>query len=252
MVVSNRQYWAVKNALTKDEKKVIEFYELQWFLKQNVPSIEEVALFTKKKQTEINFYLTRKAVTKALDDRGIPWRQHSQNELTATQVAVAVTMSNFADTRSNEAKLDQLGIQPTTYYAWLNDPQFANLVQHLADQNLGNIRPTAIGEFTKLINKGDWQAVKYYLDITGEFKNNDAPQSEVLLRMIIEIIQKHVKDPETIMAIAQDIKLASANRTLEVVTNNSPPMAITSSVVEDSSLIEDIELANAKKKLGIG
>ncbi len=238
-----RTYWAVKNALTKDEKKLIQFYEVQWHLRTYVPTIEEMSRVLNLPQTEVNFILTRKPVIKALDDRGIPWRQHSQSELTATQVAAAVTMMNFADGRSNAQKLDELGIVPETYYAWLNDPQFKNLVDSLADRNLKNVRPTAIGELTKKINSGDWNAVKYYLDVTGEFANNDQPQSEQLIRMLIEIIQRHVKDPEIITAIAQDIKLASGNRTLEVVS----PRELNSSVVE-----VDPELEHAKKQLGIG
>jgi hypothetical protein len=237
-----RQYFAIKEALTKKEKEMIGYYELQWALRHHVPSIEDVAGYLKLSQVTVNYYLQRRKVIQALDQRGIPWRQHSQEELTATQVAAAVTIMNFADVRSNSEKLDQLGINPATYYAWLNDPQFKNLVDNLADQNLRNIRPTAIGEFTKLINKGDWNAIKYFLDATGEIQSNNVPQSEQLLKMIVEIIQKHVKDPDIIMAIAQDIKLASANRTLEVVT--APP-AITAEVVED------VELEDAKKKLGI-
>lgn len=247
MAVTNRQFYAVKNALTKEEKDVINFYELMWHLRHHVPTIEEVATQLKITQTKVNFYLTRKPVIKGLEQRGIPWRQHSQSELTATQVAAAVTMMNFTDTRSNDAKLDQLGIQPATYYAWLNDPQFKNLIDNLADQNLKNVRPTAIGEFTKLINKGDWQAIKYWLDVTGEMQQNDMPQSEVLIKMLIEIIQKHVKDPDVIVAIAQDIKLASANRTLEAVT----PQAIEAHSI-NASVVEDYELADAKKMLNIG
>jgi hypothetical protein len=152
-------------------------------------------------------------------------------------------MMNFADVRSNEEKLDQLGINPTTYYAWLNDPQFKNLVENLADQNLKNIRPTAIGELTKKINAGDWNAVKYYLDTTGAIQNNTQPDVEFMLQAIIEIIQEEVKDPEVMLRIATRMKMATANRTLEVVT--SPP-AIT------GELLRDEELEVAKNKLGIG
>jgi hypothetical protein len=249
--VSRGQYWAMKEALTASEKELINFYELQWHLRQHVPTIEEVTTHLKKSnsqvtQVSVNYYLQRKNVVKALDKRGIPWRQHTQSELTATQVAAAVTMMNFADTRSNDEKLDQLGINPTTYYSWLNDPQFKNLVDSLADRNLTNIRPTAVGEFTKLINKGDWKAIQYFLDVTGELKGNDVPQSEQLLKMIIEIIQRHVKDPETIVAIAQDIKLASANRTLEIAMQEPPQ-----GQGQLQGHIYDPELEDAKKKLGI-
>lgn len=245
--VSRKQYWAIKNALTRKEHQLIGYYELQWHTNNRVPTVEQVAKFLNQSHVTVNYYLQRAPVVKALDDRGIPWRQHTQTELTATQVAVAVTMMNFADTRPNREKLDQLGITDTQYYAWLLDPQFKNLIEQLANQNLAHIRPTAIGEFTKKINQGDWNAIKYWLDTTGELRQNDAPQSEQLIKMIVEIVQKHVKDPETIIAIAQDIKLASANRTLEVVT--SPPM-LTGEVVNVSDEVDE-DLIRAQKMLGV-
>jgi hypothetical protein len=241
--VSRKQYYGIRNALSGKEKELINFYELQWHLRHTVPTIEEVAKQINQSQVSVNYYLQRRQVVKALEDRGIPFRQHTQTDLTATQVAAAVTMSNFADERSNADKLDQLGINPTTYYAWLNDPQFKNLVESLADQNLANIRPTAIGELTKKINAGDWNAVRYYLDVTGAAKSTEAPQTEQLLQAFVEVIQRHVKDPQLILAIAQDLKLATANRTLEAVI--TPPQ-ITGSIVEDE------ELEVAKKQLGIG
>ena len=246
--VSKKQYWAIKNALTPAQKALIDFYEFQWMLKHTVPTIEQVVNHLRKdrpniRQTSINYYLTQKNVIAALDKRGIPWRQHSQEELTDQQRAAALTVMNMMDDRPIAQKLDELGILPATYYAWLNDPVFKNFVESMAENNKLNIRPHAVTEFTKKINQGDWNAIKYYLDVTGEFANSDAPQSEVLLRMLIEIIQKHVKDPAIIMAIANDIKLASANRTLEVATQP----ALEGSVVDDP-----VSFDEAKKQLGYG
>lgn len=248
-MVSKQQYWAIKAALTSAEKELINFYELQWFLRQTVPTVDEVYQHLRKKfpsirQTSVNYYLNRQPVRNALTKRGIPFEQHTQDDLTQAQVATAIVMMNFADTRTNTEKLDQLGINASQYAAWLRDPQFKNLIDNLADQNLTNIRPTAIGEFTKKINQGDWNAIKYWLDTTGEMTSSDQPQSEQLLRMIVEIIQKHVKDPETIVAIAQDIKLAAANRTLEVVTQHP--------AIEAEYKENDPELELAKRKLGFG
>jgi hypothetical protein len=239
-----KTYWAIKNGLDNTDKKLIRFYELQWNLRTNVPTIEQMSKVLNLPQTEINHILGKRAVGKALDARGIPWRQHSQSELTATQVAAAIVMMT-PDGRSSLQKLDELGIQQETYQAWLADPQFKNLVDNVADRNLKNVRPTAIAELTNKINAGDWQAIRYFLDATGEFVNTDTPQSEQLIRMLIEIIQKHVKDPAIIAAIAQDIKLASGNRTLEVVNPANTPHEI------ESYAVEDPELERAKNMLGI-
>lgn len=237
------RYFAIKAALTRKEKELIQFYDLQWILRHRVPTIEEVATQIKQSQVSVNYYLARAPVIKALDQRGIPWRQHSQTELTATQVAAAVTVMNFTDTRSNDEKLDQLGILPATYYAWLNDPQFKNLIDSLADQNLKHIRPAAIAEFTKLVNKGDRQAIIYYLETTGALKSDERPQSEQLLMMIVEVIQKHVTDPKIMVAIAEEMQAVFHNRTLEVV-NEQP--AITGEYSEN-----DPELERARKMLGV-
>lgn len=220
--------------LTDKERKLINLYELLWYTRRKVPTIEQAAKYLGFAQTEVNYFLTRRPVIKALENRGIPWAEHSQNELTATQVATAITVMNFADTRSIEDKLDQLGVNPNQYYAWMNDPQFKNLVNNLAESNLNNIRPTAIAEFTKLVNQGDWSAIKYYLETTGTMRS-DTPHSEHLIRLIVEIIQKHVKDPETIAAIAQDIKLASANKTLEIVATS--PATIDGDVKEAQKML---------------
>lgn len=261
--LSKGQYYIVRAALGATEKEIINFYELEWHLKHRVPTVEQIKQHidnwhlkagrkTKGQPstvsyTALNYYLNRAPVKKALEDRGIPYLQHTQETLTPTQVAAAVTVMNFADTRPIDLKLDQLGVNPSQYYAWLNDPAFKNMVDSLSEQNLTNVKPTAITEFTKLINKGDWQAIKYYLDVTGTVKSNDAPQSEVLIRMLIEIIQKHVKDPATILAIAEDIKLATANRTLETAVQP----AIESYSSDGNFTDSDISVEDARRQLGV-
>lgn len=233
-----QQYWAIKEQLTTHEKKIIKYYELQWAMRHHVPTVTEIASYLQLGEITVNYSLNRRPVIKALKDRGIPFQQHTQSELTTQQVATAIVMMNFNDVRSNPEKLDQLGINPNQYNAWLSDPQFKNLIDSLVDQNLTNIKPVAITELTKKINSGDMQAIKFYIETTGAFQSQEQPQSANLIMMLIEIIQKHVKDPEVINAIAQDIKLASGNRTLEAAPQ------ITGSII-------DVELEDAKKKLGI-
>lgn len=249
MVLSERQKRALiakgLGSISSDERKLIDFYELLWYTRHQVPSVEDCAKYLKFSQSKINFFLTRRPVQKALDQRGIPWAQHTQIELTSTQIACAITVMNFADTRSMDEKLDALGVNPNQYYAWLRDPTFKNFVDNLADTNLKNIRPTAVAEYTKAIQRGEWNAVKHFLDVTGELQS-DMPQSEHLIRMLIEIIQRHVKDPEVILAIAKDMKLVTANRTLEVAAGVTSP----ASDVIDSEFISEEETRENLKVLG--
>lgn len=244
-----KRKYAMAQQLQPAEKALINLYELHWMLGHRVPSVEEVTAELRKKmpkirQTSVNYYLMRPPVIKALDQRGIPWRQHSQEELTGQQQAAALTVMNMMDTRSIPEKLDSIGVLPATYYAWLNDPVFKNFVDALTEQNKLNIRPTAVTEFTKKINQGDWQAIKYWLDATGEFNNSEAPRSEVLIGMIIEIIQKHVKDPELLLAIANEMMSVMSNKTYDT-------SHILEGEVTDLPVAEDVDLDFARKQLGV-
>lgn len=251
---AQKKYHAIKNSLTPAEKDLIKFYELQWMLRSYVPTSEEVTKYLqtgcktkrpKLRQTTVNYYLMRAPVRSALKARGIPFEQHSQAELTGQQQAVAVTVMNFADKRPIAEKLDQLGILPSTYYAWLNDPNFRNFVQTLADQNLTNIDPVAKTEFAKKIQEGDWNAIKLYMETTGVLKNNDTPQSEVIIMKLIEILQHHIKDTKILGAIANEMIAAFSNRTL------AP--AIEAEFSEPAPAgVADVELLAAKKQLGYG
>lgn len=214
-----RQYYAIQNALKPFERALIDYYELCWMTKQQVPSPEEAHEFLRKGRPNIrlitiNYSLARTPVRNALKKRGIPFENYTREDLTGEQQAAALTVMNFADERSIADKLDQIGVLPATYYAWLNDPKFKNFVDQLAEQNLNNIKPTVVAEFTKLINKGDWNALKYYMDNTRTLAN-ETPQSEQMLRMIIEIIQRHVKDSATMMAIAQDLINVTQVKTID-------------------------------------
>lgn len=236
--VSRQKYWAIKNAPTVQEQKLIAYYELLWLTQQTIPTIAEVSAHLKVSQVTVNYYLgKRKCVIEALKNRGIPYEQHTQSELTATQVAAASLVMNFSDDRSITYKLDSIGVNATQYQAWLRDPQFKHLLDSLGEQNKINIKPHALAEFTRLVNKGDWNAIKYYLDATGELSDDTAPQSETLIMMFVEIIQRHVKDQGTIDAIATDLKLAAGVRS-------------TVNVIE-STAVSDEEVENAKKMLGI-
>lgn len=251
--VNKAQYKAIKNSLTPAEKELIKIYEIYWMFGNKVPTTDQVTdklreKYPRLRKTSVNYYLNRQPVIQALEKRGIPFRQHTQEELTDKQLAVALTLANFADERSNAEKLDELGVNSATYYAWLQDPVFQNHVQMLADRNLKNIDPVAKTEFAKKIQEGEWGALKFYMETTGALVQPQGQDTESLIMAIIEIIQTRVKDPETILAIAQDIKLAAANRTLAFAIEGETVQA---SHRLPAAATEDPELERAKKMIGL-
>ncbi len=240
MPLTRRQIYGIKNSLTAAERDLIAYYELCWQLRSMVPTVDQVVAHMRKKRDRIshisvNHYLSRQPVIKALENRGIPFRQHSQEELTPQQIAAATVACNFADQRSLHTKLDEIGVKSATYQAWLLDPLFKNFVKTVTDRNLENIDPVAKTEYMRLIASGNWNAIKYYLDVTAAAQNNETPQTEHLLRAMLEVIQSHIKDPQLLDAIGRDLLKVAQNKTME----------ITSYVVEESEVLE------ASRKLGI-
>lgn len=240
---AQKKYHAIKNALTAAEKDLIKFYEFQWMLRNRVPTVEEVTKYLRQKrpnirQTTVNYYLMRQPVRQALTRRGIPFEQHTQEELTGQQQAAALTVMNPLDERPVAEKLDSLGILPATYHSWLNDPNFRDFVQTVADRNLDNIDPIAKTEFAKKVQQGEWNAIKFYMENTGALRDSEIPQSEVIIMKLIEILQRHVQDTSVLSAIANEMIAAFSNRSL------------TASTIQGD--VVDPELESAKKKLGYG
>lgn len=210
----------VSRKLSQREKTYLAYCEKFYFLNNyGFPSNEQAAAALNYTISEVAVFLQNEKLQSALDRRGLPWRTAGgfQSELSPTQLAVAITMSNFADERSADQKLSELGVNPQQYYTWLNDPLFQDAVQKMADRNLEIIRPEAVAEFTKLVRKGDFQAIKYYFEVTGQFTSPDVTSVQAMIQKLVESVQRHVKDPDTLAAISKDILGAApvaANTTL--------------------------------------
>lgn len=249
-MVTRAQYKAIKNSLTSSERDIVKYYELEYFLRNRIPSVEEVWAHLRKKypkikQITVNYSLNRYPVKQAIRNRGIKdFEAHTRGEITDQQQAAALVVSNFADERPISQKLDSIGVSSAQYYAWLDDPAFRELVNVRAEQNKINIRPVAIAEFNKKIQQGDFNAIKYWMESTGELRS-ESIQTDLLMRSVIEIIQKHVKDPGVLEAIAVDILAVSQNRPLEL---DSPPV-INADVVEVNPVSSE-EVREAQRKIG--
>lgn len=190
------------------EANFIAYCEQFYFLnKGGFPTPEQAAIALRYSVTEINLFLQNLNVQDALERRGLPWRSAGAQSglLTPTQLAAANLIMNFADERPIAQKLDSIGVQPAQFYAWQQDDKFRAYLSKLADNNLEFVRPEAIAEFTKLVRQGDFRALQYYFEVTGEFKGQATQNVQAMLQMVIEAVQRHVKEPTVLAAIASDL-----------------------------------------------
>lgn len=207
------------------EMRFIEYAEEAYFklTPGKFPTPEEAARDLHYQIPEIQTILLNKNVQKMLDRRGLPWHAAGSRsgELTSVQIATAITLSNFSDPRSQSEKLHELGVTSVQFNAWLEDPIFNEFMQRRADAVIRNIRPTAATELGKLVEAGDFGAVKYYLDSTNEFAQatSNSPEITRLMQVVIEILVRHIKDPELLNRIGADL-LSETQRTNKVIESN--------------------------------
>lgn len=190
-------------------KNFVAYCERYYFLNNaGFPTPEQAALALGYSVAEINTFLQNKHILRMLQRRGLPYQTAGMTQdgsITPTQTAAALVVMNFADERPIDVKLDSIGVQSTQYYSWLNDPNYRNFVNRLADQNLGNVRPEAIANFVSLVRQGDFKTLQYYFEVTGEFTQPQVGNLQVVIQRIIEAVQRHVKDPEILAKISQEV-----------------------------------------------
>jgi hypothetical protein len=148
------------------------------------------------------------SVSIALKNRGIdPNDQIPGRGLSSQQLAAINVLMDFADKRSTKAKLNELGISTTQYSAWCRNPQFQAYSRQRAENLLGDHSQTAHIALMQNIERGDLNSIKLYYEMIGRWSSKSAGEVniEFLMIRILETLQRHVHDPNTLMLIAADL-----------------------------------------------
>lgn len=197
---------------------VLVFIEQYWHDQDCFPAWEDISsLWPHLKESEV---FRNAAFSAALRNRGIKipprWAREdgAQHFLSAEQIAAIVSICNYADTRSQTAKLRELGLTPAKWSAWLRDPEFANYHERVSQKNFKEGRYVARQGLTRAMDRGDVSAIKYYNELAGEAP--EAQNLQYLLTRLIEVMQLHVSDPATLHRIERDFRNVMAGRPLEL------------------------------------
>jgi hypothetical protein len=197
---------APKRRLTPDELDFINYCEQRWNLASKFPAME--TLRKRFPSLSIDESLDDEFIILALSNRGIkvPSVDSRTDELSSEQVAAVALILDYGDKRSHNTKLRSLGISPVKWQGWLKNDVFKNYLHSLSAKGLDDALHVAHTGLLNATERGDVNAIKYYMELTGRFsgESGQVQNFKVMVQRIIETIQRHVKDPDTIRLIASD------------------------------------------------
>lgn len=189
--------------LSPVELEALYYIEEYWLDKREFPA--RLLLRKRVPEFDLDDALKKLSFQIALNARGIHYKENG--DLTDQQVAAIATVTNWSDRRSRNAKLHGLGITAAMWNGWLRNPSFKRLLHKVAADGFDSEDITAQEGLTKAMARGDTSAIKFYMELTGRYRPGADANTQNLMQvvsLIVESIQRHVKDPEVFAAIASD------------------------------------------------
>lgn len=151
---------------------------------------------------------------RSLEFRGIvhpSFERNSTTLLTREQQAVIAALNNSRDNRSDVKKLSDLGVSARQFSGWMHSKRFTEHMRDSAENVLANSIADGHNALIRGVRKGDTNAIKLFFELTGRY--NPAFENQVNLQdfmiKVIEAIQKHVRDPLVLQALAGELQMIS-------------------------------------------
>lgn len=211
-------------ALSELERRIVATIEESWMTRAHIPSPREIAETFGLSEKAASGILTKDDIIRACESRGIP--PSNAHGLSPEQILGINTVINPMDTRSRRKKLQDMGISAQQWAGWLKQPKFKEYLSLRSKQLLDEAIPEARMALVDNVLRGDLGSIKYLNEMTGEY-SSDKQNIDVagLTQQIIDVIQIHIKDPEILLAITQDLLGLAHGDTVkgEVVAPVAPP-----------------------------
>jgi hypothetical protein len=192
--------------MTTEEYKVLVVCEEHWMRYKRFPIVSNIAAKTGLTHTQVVECLSREALQHGLDSRGIPWMDPGDN-LSPRQLACIQLLLNISDKRTQTQKLKSLGISPSLLQGWKKQDTFRNVYQKRAEELFGEALPEVHTAMINMATSGDVKAAKMIYAKTGFYNERTVEQGinvKFVLIKVLEAIQKHVKDPAVLQAVAEE------------------------------------------------
>lgn len=182
------------------------WFEQFWHEHSRYPSDEEIMKRFGCSSPQVGKLNTHRFWLRALDSRGISRPGFERNVLSDKQIAAITLITNFNVVENLPEKLASIGVSEEQLNGWLKNPDYKAALQARADTVLSNVSVDATTELARLIKRGNFNAIKFYFEITGQAQSQEAVDVKRAMQILIEAVQKHVKDPELLKVISEEVQ----------------------------------------------
>lgn len=198
--------------MRKDEYDFVNFVEKQYMLFGDCPSKEVAAKkFGVSESTILRLYGSEPVRT-ALKERGIELKgasgKSSDGVFTAEQLAYAREIFNITNPRSRKKILAELGLNHQTVQAWHRDPAFQSYIRELSEQLLPDMVPEAMIALQRNIMNGDFQSIKFGLEINGRYSPKTVGELNIdfFMQKILEVLVSELgSEPAKLQSIVDKL-----------------------------------------------
>lgn len=169
-----------------------------------IPTEDEVMETWDFKKKSVQRAFLSEELKKALDLRGVPW--DPKQGLTLEQLNAILLLQNPSDTRSNQARLETIGVSMSKFRAWMRNPLFQQQMNLQAEQNLGDAVPVALNALARNAEGGDNQAILKVLEITGRWnpQQQEVQNARQVLTIFVEALEKFAS-PEVLRSVQDEV-----------------------------------------------
>jgi len=196
-------------ALTDNEVKIVTLIDQRFWETGGLISDDRISEELGIPKQTISKAWKKEDFRQALLARGVDLTpDSSKGLLTPTQAILANLLFNVGDKRSVREKCEAVGISSQQYTAWLRQPAFSDYLRKRAESVFASTDYQAYQSLSQLVAEKDIQGIKLFFEMRGIY--NPKLQVEVNVEQVVvkvvEIVTRHIDDPNVLMAIASEIE----------------------------------------------
>jgi hypothetical protein len=200
----------VSGSVSGEELDVLAAYEQLYWTHGGIPTEEKVSDLCGVRVETIKRYWQKDEFRDRIQKRGIDLNaSRTEGLLTLQQLDIVNRMLNVADNRSKREKLAEVGVSTQQFTAWMRQPAFRDYVSRRAEEMFKGADAEAYQALVGAVENGDMTAVRFFFEMRGIYNPRlqvDVNIESVLVR-VVEVISRHVRDPQILQAIAADLEI---------------------------------------------